>query len=87
MEGSRSLNATFLALISKRVSAEDLKDCRPISLLGDLYKILAIGKEIEVLTANEVVDSMLKSNACGVICEQDIKKAYDHINWSSCINS
>lgn len=35
-----------------------------------------------VLTANEVVDSMLKSNACGVICKQDIKKAYDHINWS-----
>ena len=29
------------------MSAEDLKDCRPISLLGDLYKILAIGKEIE----------------------------------------
>ena len=29
-----SLNATFLVLISKRVGAEELRDLRPISLVG-----------------------------------------------------
>ena len=37
----RSLNATFLVLIPKKGDVEDLKDFRPISLLGSLYKILA----------------------------------------------
>ena len=37
----RSLNATFLVLIPKKGNVEDIKDYRPISLLGSLYKILA----------------------------------------------
>ena len=37
----RSINATFLVLIPKRQNVEDLKDLRPISLVGGLYKILA----------------------------------------------
>ena len=37
----RSLNSTFLVLIPKREDAVDLKDFRPISLIGGLYKILA----------------------------------------------
>ena len=35
----KSLNVTFLVLIPKKGDAEDLKDFRPISLLGSLYKI------------------------------------------------
>ena len=38
---TRSINATFLVLIPKKGGNEDLKDFRPISLLGSLYKILA----------------------------------------------
>ena len=34
----RSLNATFLVLIPKKRGVEDLKDFRPISLVGGLYK-------------------------------------------------
>jgi hypothetical protein len=37
----RSLNATFLALIPKKSDAIEVKDFRPISPVGGLYKILA----------------------------------------------
>ena len=36
----KSLNATFLVLVPKRRTVEDLQDLRPISLVGGLYKIL-----------------------------------------------
>jgi hypothetical protein len=36
-----SLNASFFALILKKVGAVDLKDFRPISLVGVVYKIIA----------------------------------------------
>ena len=37
----RSLNTTFLSLIPKRANAVEVKDFRPISLVGSVYKILA----------------------------------------------
>ena len=37
----RSLNSTFLILITKKRGTEELKDFRPISLVGSLYKLLA----------------------------------------------
>ena len=37
----KSLNATFLVLVPKCRTVEDLKDLRPISLVGSLYKILS----------------------------------------------
>ena len=37
----KSLNATFLVLIPKGSSVEDLKDLKHISLMGSLYKILS----------------------------------------------
>ncbi len=37
----RSLNATFLSLIPKKANAVEVKDYRPISLVGSVYKILA----------------------------------------------
>lgn len=37
----RSVNSTFLVLISKCKGAEDLKDFRSISLVESLYKLLA----------------------------------------------
>ena len=37
----KSLNATFLVLVPKGRTVENLKDLRPISLVGSLYKILS----------------------------------------------
>ena len=37
----RGLNSTFLVLIPRNENTVDLKDFRPISLVGSLYKILA----------------------------------------------
>ena len=37
----KPLNATFLVLVPKKRGAEDLKNFRPISLVGSLFKLLA----------------------------------------------
>ena len=37
----KSINAFFMVLIPKKEGAKDLKDFRPISLVGSLYKLLA----------------------------------------------
>ena len=38
---AKSLNATFFVLVPKKEGAKDLRDFRPISLVGSLYKLLA----------------------------------------------
>ena len=37
----KSLNATFIALIPKKNDASNIRDFRPISLVGSVYNILA----------------------------------------------
>jgi hypothetical protein len=37
----RSLNATFISLIPKKINAVNIRDFRPISLIGGVYKMLA----------------------------------------------
>lgn len=37
----RSFNATFIALISKKKGAKELRDFRPISLIGSIYKLFS----------------------------------------------
>ena len=54
----KSLNATFLVLVLKKGGAEDLKDFRPISLVGSLYKLLA--KLLAKVLANRIKKVMGK---------------------------
>jgi hypothetical protein len=37
----RSINTTFVVLIPKKVGPSDVKDFRPISLTGSIYKIIS----------------------------------------------
>uniref|UniRef100_A0A2N9IF45 Reverse transcriptase zinc-binding domain-containing protein n=1 Tax=Fagus sylvatica TaxID=28930 RepID=A0A2N9IF45_FAGSY len=37
----KSLNASFIMLISKKVNASNIRDFRPISLIGSVYKLLS----------------------------------------------
>ena len=37
----KSLNASFIVLISKKQNASNIRDFRPISLIGSVYKLLA----------------------------------------------
>uniref|UniRef100_A0A2N9EQD7 Reverse transcriptase domain-containing protein n=1 Tax=Fagus sylvatica TaxID=28930 RepID=A0A2N9EQD7_FAGSY len=37
----KSLNATFISLIPKKMNATNIRDFRPISLIGSMYKLLA----------------------------------------------
>ena len=41
LEFERSLNASFLSLIPKKNNALNIKDFRPISLVGSVYKLLS----------------------------------------------
>ena len=55
----RSLNATFLSLIPKKVNAVEVKDFRPISLVGSIYKILAkvLANRLSVVLATVISPS------------------------------
>ena len=37
----KSINATFISLIPKKMNATNIRDFRPISLIGSVYKLLA----------------------------------------------
>ena len=75
----RFLNASFLTLIPKKCNAVNIKDFRPISLVGSVYKLLSkvlanrLRVDLENLTSEsqnsfvggrQILDSMLIVNEC-----------------------
>ena len=55
----KSLNATFIALISKKNDASYIRDFRPISLVGSVYKILA---KVLANCLKEVLDQLISES-------------------------
>uniref|UniRef100_A0A7C9DZZ5 Reverse transcriptase domain-containing protein n=1 Tax=Opuntia streptacantha TaxID=393608 RepID=A0A7C9DZZ5_OPUST len=54
-----SLNATFVTLIPKRVDVQHIKDYRPISLVGCIYKLLS---KVLARKLNDVIGSLISEN-------------------------
>ena len=75
----RSMNASFLTLIPKKCNVVNIKDFRPISLVGSVYKLMSkvLANRLRVVLDNlisksqnsfvserQILDSMLIANEC-----------------------
>jgi hypothetical protein len=75
----KSLNATFVSLIPKKAIAVEIKDFRPISLIGGMYKIISkvlanrlksvLGKIVShshttFIKGRQILNSILVTNEC-----------------------
>ena len=51
-------------------------------MVSKAQNVFVEGRQIldVILFANEVIDSILKSNEGAVMCKLDIEKAYDHVD-------
>ncbi|XP_057739706.1 uncharacterized protein LOC130956720 [Arachis stenosperma] len=73
-------NVTWVALAPKFVGAKEIKDLRPISMVGCVYK----GRRIHdgALIACETVEWLKLKKKALTIIKLDFQKAYDRVKWN-----
>ncbi|KAK3199960.1 hypothetical protein Dsin_023375 [Dipteronia sinensis] len=69
----KDLNHTFIALIPKCVHPETIKDFRPISLVGSMYKIFA---KVLANRLKKVMDSVISENQIAFIQSRQIMDSF-----------
>ena len=62
----RSLNASFLTLIPKKCNAVSIKDFRPISLVGSVYKLLS---KVLANRLRAVLDNLISKSQNSLLAE------------------
>ncbi|CAN4100742.1 unnamed protein product [Withania somnifera] len=97
----RLCNASFIALISKKKGVEELRDYRPISLIGSVYKLLVkvlaermkkvmaslvFGQQSAFLKNRQIIDATIIANEAGILFKMDMEKAFDQLNWAYLVN-
>ena len=65
----KSLNASFIALIPKKQNASNIRDFRPISLIGSVYKLLA---KVLANWLKVVLDSLISESQNAFVGERKI---------------
>ena len=72
MKNFSSLNATFIALIPKKADAQNIKDYRPISLVGCIYKLLS---KVLARRLRDVIGSLISENQLAFVGGRQILDA------------
>ncbi|GJW57332.1 RNA-directed DNA polymerase, eukaryota [Tanacetum coccineum] len=76
----KGCNSCFIALILKIPDANLVKDFRPISLIGSLYKIIAkLLANCLISVLGDIVNELKKKQS--LIFKVDFEKAYDSVRW------
>lgn len=65
----KSINTTWVALIPKVDGASDLFDCRPISMIGSIYKVIS---KIMALRLRKVLPSLVGETQTAFVAEMQI---------------
>lgn len=68
----KSLNTSFIALIPKKQGASDLRDYKPISLIGGFYKLLA---KVLSLRLRKVIGKLISDSQHVFVGERQIMDA------------
>ncbi|CAN4122179.1 unnamed protein product [Withania somnifera] len=68
----RSCNASIIALISKKKVVEELRDYRPVSLIGSVYKLLA---KILAARMKKVMNSVVSAQQSAFLKDRQVTDA------------